>query len=109
MMFLSGGAPEETVRMAASDDTAFGLTNALKYQDGTTSGRKAKKCTITIETNSARYCLGGATPTDGASGLGHKVVDGDSIVLTSWKAIDTFKIINFTGGSNVVLQVTSEF
>jgi len=98
------GEPGETTRIAASD-TAQSLSQNVIVKDG----RNAIAILVTCEENDIRFALGGATPTQGASAVGHVLAVGESIRLASPEAVTTFKFINKTNGQNGVIQVTPEF
>lgn len=109
LVFVTGGSPGATAPITVSD-IATVLANVYLYQDGTVTGKKAKYCMITIETNAIRYGLGGGVPTQGGSpdtGIHARV--GDVIKLASFAAIKSFRHINHTNAANAVIQVTSEF
>lgn len=61
----------------------------------------AKEAVITIETNSIRYRLDGAAPTNS---VGHKADDGDVITLRGRGQIDNFQAIRIT--DDAALMVT---
>lgn len=106
------GVPEETVRITTTD-TAAELTDALKYKDADSTNiatiNKAQGLLITVEVAAVRIGLGGAVPTQGVSGLGHELLDGDSIVLKNWEAINRLQHISSAAGVAGTLQITTEF
>jgi len=103
-MSVQAGAPGPTTRLAASD-TAQSLPSNVITKDG----KDAVAVLITCEENDIRFALGGVTPTQGASAVGHVLAVGESIRLASPEAVTTFKFINKTNGQNGVIQVTPEF
>jgi len=69
----------------------------------------ASSVLITVETFSIRYTLGGATPTQGPSGVGHSAQVGQLIVLDNPADVASFRFINLTNGSAAALMVTAGF
>jgi len=102
--YVFQGLPSETERIAATDEAQqFTASQYMK------NSSPAIAVVITCETNQIRFCLGGATPTQGVAGLGHILYVGQSLRLASGRAIQTFSFINHTNGSNGFLQATFEF
>ena len=103
------GIPTETFRLASTD-------TAQKFSESQHSknNKPAIFATISCETNDIRYCLGGATPTQGAAGLGHILAaDHETmpsiIVLANPALIQTFSFISHTEQSAGAIQVTMEY
>jgi len=104
------GSPGPTTKFTASDvaqnlSTIF--TNA--------NGAPAIGALVTIEDNKVRCTMGGNIvtptypPTQGAAGLGHELIAGQSISLVSGRQVRTFQFINETTQSNAIIQVTPFF
>jgi len=102
--FSIQGIPDETTRVAVTDVSQ--LLSAALYTQGI---NPAIAVLITCETNPVRFCLGGSTPTQGAAGLGHILYVGQSLRLSSSRAIRTFRFINHTSKADAFLQVTPEY
>lgn len=98
------GLPDDTERIVVTD-VAQQFT-AAQYRK---NGSPAIAVIITCETNQIRFCLGGATPEEGATGLGHILYVGQSIRLASGRAIQDFSFINHTDAAEAILQCTWEF
>ena len=99
------GIPTETARYLVTD-VAQQFTGAQYTND---NKRSAIAVLITCEDAQIRFCLGGATPTAGAAGLGHILYVGQSIRLSSPSAVRSFSYINHTQQDDAVLQATFEF
>uniref|UniRef100_A0A6H1ZMU1 Uncharacterized protein n=1 Tax=viral metagenome TaxID=1070528 RepID=A0A6H1ZMU1_9ZZZZ len=98
------GLPDETERIVVTD-VAQQFTTAQYMKNSS----PAIAVVITCETHQIRFCLGGSTPTAGATGLGHILYVGQSLRLSSGRAIQTFSFINHTDQSAGVIQATWEF
>jgi hypothetical protein len=104
------GEPGPTTKFTASD----AAQNLSTIYDNTSS-RPAIGAVITCEANDVRCTMGGNIttptypPTQGAAGLGHALVAGQSLVLGSGPAVRTFQFINYTTQANAILQVTPMF
>lgn len=101
----STGKPGATTKVTGADTAA---TLSAIY-NSTTDGKPAIGAIITCEVNNIRWTLGTATPTQGASGLGHVLVAGQSMVLQSGSQVRAFKHINYTNAANAILQITPLF
>jgi len=102
--FSMDGNPASTTR-TASTDTAQTFSSA----DYNASGATAVAVLITCETNNIRFGLGGTTPTQGASGIGHLLYVGQSLRLTHPQAIRTFSFVSAANGVAGAIQTTFEF
>lgn len=102
--YIFQGLPDETERIA-STDAAQQFTSSQYMENGS----PAIAVVITCETNQIRFCLGGATPTQGAAGLGHILYVGQSLRLASGRAIQEFSFISHTAQSAGAIQATFEF
>lgn len=102
------GVPGPTTKITCGD--TVGNLGAITTNNGPAIG-----AVITCESNDIRFTMGGDTstptypPTQGASGLGHILYAGQSLYLSSGPAVRTFQFINYTNGSNAVIQVTPLF
>ena len=109
MTMLFGGEPGPTTRYACSD-TAQNLSAIYNNS----SSRPAIGAIVTAEVGDVRFTLGGALastypPTQGASGLGHILYEGQSIQLGSGPAVRTFQFLSHTNGASATIQVTPLF
>jgi len=98
------GLPDETERIVVTDVAQQFTTAQYRKNDS-----PAVAVIITCEDALIRFCLGGATPTVGAVGLGHILYTGQSLRLASGRAIQDFSFINHTDQDAAVLQCTWEF
>lgn len=99
--YISGVA-QETKRIV-STDTAQTLEDAgITIPSGTTGAL------ITCESNTIRFALGGAVPTQTGNKLGHVLEAGQSLHLSHGSAVKTFRFISDVNGSAGILQVTLE-
>jgi len=98
------GSPGQTQRLTATD-SAQQLPSSVTQS----AGKQAIAVLITCEENNIRFALGGVTPTQGASGVGHVLYAGQSVRIAHPDAVSSFKFINEANGQNAVLQVTPEF
>jgi len=97
------GRPFATVRKA-TDDTVDNLTDGGQYTDS--DGNPAEWAMVECNSaNEVRYAFG-ATPTQGASGLGHDLANGDIIILTSAAQIEAFKYTSATNAAASAIIVT---
>lgn len=67
---------------------------------------------ITVETNTIRYCIGGAQPTNSGAtpaSFGIPLTAGQNIVLSSGYMLQTFYMINAVSGSTATVDVTFNF
>ncbi|MCK5607055.1 hypothetical protein KAR91_34545 [Candidatus Pacearchaeota archaeon] len=102
------GMPGDTTRVVLSDAVDTLVANSL-HEDA--NGVRAVGVFITVETDDCRFTVGpsGNNPTQGDTGLGHILYEGQSIRLTNPYQILTFEIINYSNGTDSVIQVTPEF
>lgn len=84
----------------ASSDTAQGLTLATY-----TTGHKAQRAMITLETKSIRYRVDGGTPVISPAS-GHKLDAGDVLNLNNYADIAAFSFISEVAGQAGTLRVT---
>lgn len=98
------GEAGATTRIACTDNSTQ-LPAGVRIA----SGKSARFATITLEDNDIRYTLGGSTPTQGASGLGHVLYPGDVLELYTKNQIDAFRHINAINSADAVIQVTAEY
>ena len=98
------GVPGTTFRMASTDAAQY-LTPANLIDS---NGKRASAVLITFETNSIRVSYN-ATPTQGASGLGHLMPAGASYKISSPQAAQQFQFISAANGVHGAIIVTSEF
>jgi hypothetical protein len=100
--FIVQGSPGPTTSVSSTDSAQNFSTSLIKngnfYADG---------ILITCETNSIRFALGGAVPTQ--AGLGHILASGGSIRLTGKAQISSFQFISQSSGQAATLQVTPEW
>ncbi|MFA6972687.1 MAG: hypothetical protein WC208_14990 [Gallionella sp.] len=104
-VFETMGSMGSTARIATTD-TAAGITSTLLYD--TTTSRRATAATISIETNNVRIAFT-ATPTQGASGLGHLLYPGDSWRIVGRENLEDFLIISAANGVAGAYQITVEY
>ena len=84
-------------------------------QPGPHGGQPALGAIITCEAGDIRFTMGGNIvtptnpPTQGASGLGHVLFNGQSLYLSSGPTIRTFQFIAHTNGVAATLQITPLF
>jgi hypothetical protein len=95
------GTPDDTLRLVGSD-----AAQALSSTVLTVAGRTCKGAIITVEDNPIRIAFGGATPTQGASSLGHLLNVGDVMRVYGEGMMQDFKYINANNGNNSVMQLT---
>ena len=95
------GSPGATQRVASSD-TSRSLLSVLTV----TSGQTPKRALVTVETYDLRVSFVDAAVQTGGSERGHVIPAGNSIWLDSLSAINSFKFLNKTNGSNAILQIT---
>ena len=104
------GSPGPTTRIACSD-TADNLAD--EYDSG--DGAPAVGAILTAEVGDIRFTMGGNIttptypPTQGASGLGHILYEGQSLALSSGRQVRTFQFIAHTNGTTPTLMVTCLF
>jgi hypothetical protein len=104
------GTPGPTTRIVCGD-----TVDNLADEYNNDSGEPAIGAIVTAEAADVRFTMGGNIstptypPTQGASGLGHILYEGQSLYLSSGPAVRTFQFINHTNGSNATLQVTPLF
>jgi len=98
------GQPEQTQRIVAGDAVKV-LINEVTLN----SANPVIGVLITCEGSDIRFALGGVNPTQGVSGVGHILYADQSLKLTGTDAIQSFRFINKTNGSNGTIQVTVEY
>lgn len=69
----------------------------------------AVAATVVCETNAIRIALGGAVPTQGATGLGVELAVGDSFYLDCPEDVASFQFISSASGTHGALQVIPRF
>ena len=75
-------------------------------------GQQARSVTISIETNSVRFTLGGVTPTNSAgtpASFGTLLKDTQSATFTSWRDMKNFKMIHAASASNATVNVEVQY
>jgi len=95
------GVPGATARYVTSD-----IAQSLPAAIVTVAGRTALGALITCEANPVRIGLGGATPTQGASSLGHLLNPGDVYRVAGSQMLSTLKYISASAANAGVLQIT---
>jgi len=103
-VFNMRGIATETIRIVVTD-----VAQVFSLAQYAVNGQPAIAAFITCEDQGVRYCFGGATPTQGAAGLGHVFPKDSDIYLNNSQLIQTFSFINETNGSAATIQVTFEF
>jgi len=98
MVVIIEGTPAETVRILSTDEAA-----AFTFTD------RVQAAFLTFEGGDCRVSYGGTTPTQGANGVGHLFMEGDTLYLRSWSAIKSFRYISAASGVPAILQVTLEY
>lgn len=93
-----------TVRMASSDVAQSFPANVL----ADTAGEPSDSVLITCESNDIRIGWM-TTPTQGASGVGHLMANGDAFRIVGRDNILRFKFISAASGVHGVLQITPEY
>jgi hypothetical protein len=102
---IANGVAGDTERLALTDSAQNLPASILEN-----NGKKAKRVTITVETNSCRFTLGEtATPTQGTTGIGHLGFTGDVIRLENPDAIPHVQFINAANGASSAIQMTGEY
>tara|TARA_R100001244_G_C5167115_1_gene131463 strand:- start:1604 stop:1942 length:339 start_codon:yes stop_codon:yes gene_type:complete len=98
------GAPGNTTRVVTTNSATNLAAGVI-----TVSGKSSRFVMITCEVANVRYTLGsGATPTQGASGLGHILNPGQTLELDHGTAISTFQHISAIASTPGTLQITPE-
>ena len=105
LAFTMAGSPKSTTKVTSANAKA-GLANAIKYLDGTVTGKKAIAVLITFEVAAIRVAYGSTNPT---TSLGHSMLPGDVLRLENWKAINTFQHISQNSGVHGDMMITPEF
>jgi hypothetical protein len=103
--FETMGSMGVTTRIATTD-TAAGITSTLLYD--TTTARHACAATISVETKNIRVAFR-ATPTQGASGVGHLLYPGDSWRIVGRENLEQFLAISATNGQAGAYMITLEY
>jgi hypothetical protein len=103
-VFETMGTMGTTTRIA-STDTAAGITAGLLSD---ASSRRACAAVISIDTASIRVAFN-ATPTQGASGIGHTLFSGDSWRIVGRENLENLLFISAANGVAGGLQITPEY
>ncbi len=94
-------------------NTATGITGAKREPTtGEFTRQNAMAALITVEDNSARFCMDGTTPTNSngtSADTGHKIDAGQSKMLESPAEVTNFLILDAVSGSVSVIKVTPYF
>ena len=110
VLMTFSGTPGPTTRIVVGD-----TVDDLSDEYNNDSGEPAIGAILTAEVGDIRFTLGGNIstptypPTQGASGLGHILYDGQSLYLSSGPAVRTFQFIAHTNAAAATLQVTPLF
>lgn len=97
------GYPGETAKVTLSD-TAQTLTDLSIALSHPTTSKPIVGVLISCETNDARFCVGGETPTQ--AGVGHILAANSQVLLVDTQMCRTIELINKTNSSNSILQIT---
>lgn len=98
------GKPGDTTRVVTTD-----VATNLPAGVITVSSKLSRFVMITCEIANVRYTVGsGATPTQGASGVGHILYPGQTLELSHKTAISTFQHISALASTPGTLQITPE-
>ncbi len=108
-VYIIGGIVTDTFRIT-STNAAQAFTSA-QYRKNNIPAIRAR---ISGEVNDIRYALGSATPTQGATGLGHILAaDADlgpsEVILNNPQQIQSFSFLSHTNNVHGGIQVTMEF
>jgi len=100
----------DSARIVSGENLRVGNTTYCVALSGHTDAPMsvARSIFITAETNTIRYCVGGATPTNAGAtpaSFGVPLTAGQSIVLSSPHELYTFSMINAASGSNAVVNI----
>jgi hypothetical protein len=106
-VFETMGSMGATARIATTD-TAAGITAALLEDTATTPHRFATAATISVETKNIRVAFR-ATPTQGASGVGHLLYPGDSWRIVGRENLEQFLAISATNAQAGAYNITVEY
>jgi hypothetical protein len=91
----------------ACGNTATGFTAAkITKASGAWSGQQATAALITVENNSIRFCIDGSTPTQGTSGICHRMDAGQSYMIRGRQNVSAFRCIDLTSGSASKVEAT---
>ena len=107
-LIVISGNPEATVT-GTSSDTAQDLEDlgaTISKTDVNGRARKAHRAEISVETNSIRITVGGATVT---VDRGRKFDPGQTCILESEAEVESASILSQTAGSHADLQITTYF
>jgi hypothetical protein len=104
-VFETMGSMGVTTRIAKTD-TAAGITAALLYD--TATKRYACAATISVETKNIRIAFR-ATPTQGASGVGHLLYPGDSWRIVGRENLERFLALSATNAQAGAYMITPEY
>ena len=94
-----------TYRVSTTDVAAGLAAGVLQLSDGSL----CDGVTLCCETNPVRIALGGATPTQGASGTGVLLNVGEKFGITGVENVSSLLWISATNGSAGALQVMPEY
>ena len=97
------GIPGITTRVVATDAVQYLAAAIYSLND-----HPANIVVISCEVNQLRYAFE-VDPTEGATGLGHILYVGQTIVLSSGRLIREFRFINAVAQSEGIIQVTPLF
>jgi len=104
------GTPGPTTRIVVGD-----AVDDLSDEYNNSAGNPAIGAIVTCEAGDVRFTMGGNIdtptypPTQGASGLGHILYEGQSLYISSGPAVRTFQFIAHTNTVAAVMQVTPLF
>ncbi len=75
-------------------------------------GMPARSIGYSVESNAMRFCMAGATPTTSAgtpASFGINMANGASVIISGWKNVKDFKMINAVSTSNAKANITVFF
>lgn len=101
MIEISGKAGNTITDVASDASQNLDTNSSLAFKNS--AGDLLTGLLITIETHDIKFCFG-STPVQG--GLGHVLIDGQSLYIRSPANARAFNYINKTAGSNAVLMLT---
>lgn len=102
-VFETMGTMGVTTRVATTD-TAAGIAAALLESNS----RKATAATLSIETKNVRIAFR-ATPTQGATGVGHLLYPGDSWRVVGRENLEQLLWISATNAQAGAVMITVEY
>ena len=98
---LIDGVPGATARYTSTD-----LAQSLPAAVITVAGKTAVGIEVSVETQSVRVGFGGATLTQGASGVGHLLPSGTIQKYFGSQVMSTFRYISAANGVHGALVIT---